>query len=130
MLSSKGQYQSIKSEIMGPEMLIPISLFLMIFGIFYLFLSTRNRERLALIEKGVDASVFMKGKNQGTPMWKVFILNFAFLLIGTGLGIFTALIIATYTSLDDDAVYPSVIIIMAGIGLLAGFNKSKDLDKQ
>ena len=113
---------------MGPGMLIPISFFLMLFGIFYLFLSTRNRERLALIEKGVDASVFMKGRNPGTSIWKVFILNFAYLLIGTGLGIFIALMITTYTSLDDGAVYPSIIIIMAGVGLLAGFNKSKDLD--
>jgi len=115
---------------MGPGMLIPISFFLMLFGIFYLFLSTRNRERIALIEKGVDASVFMKGRNPGTSMWKVFILNFAYLLIGTGLGIFIALIITTYTSLDNGAVYPSIIIMMAGIGLLVGFSKSKDLDKQ
>ena len=83
-----------------------------------------------MIEKGVDASVFMKGRNPGTSMWKVFILNFAYLLIGTGLGIFIALIITTYTSLDNGAVYPSIIIMMAGIGLLVGFSKSKDLDKQ
>ena len=29
------------------------------FGIFYLYFSTRNKERLALIEKGVDAKIFM-----------------------------------------------------------------------
>lgn len=114
---------------MGPGMLIPISLFAMIFGIFYLLLSTRNRERLALIEKGVDASIFMKGRRESTPMWKVFILNLAYLLIGSGLGIFIALLITTYTDLNNGAVYPSIIIIMAGIGLLVGFNKSKDLDK-
>ena len=39
---------------MNAEILIPISLFLAIFGIIYLYLSTRNKERLALIEKGVD----------------------------------------------------------------------------
>lgn len=115
---------------MGPGMLIPISFFLMLFGIFYLFLSTRNRERIALIEKGVDASVFMKGRNPGTSMWKVFVVNFAYLLIGTGLGIFIALIITTYTALNDGAVYPSIIIMMAGVGLLVGFSKSKDLEKQ
>lgn len=115
---------------MGPGMLIPISFFLMLFGIFYLFLSTRNRERIALIEKGVDASVFMKGRNPSTSMWKVFVVNFAYLLIGTGLGIFIALIITTYTALNDGAVYPSIIIMMAGVGLLVGFSKSKDLDKQ
>ena len=111
-------------------MLIPVSFFLMIFGVFYLMYSTRNRERLALIEKGVDASIFMKGRRDSTPMWKVFILNFALLLIGSGVGIFIALLITTYTDLNDDAVYPSIIITMAGIGLLVGYSKSKDLDKK
>ena len=108
---------------------MPISFFGMIFGIFYLMYSTRNRDRLALIEKGVDASIFMKGRRESTPMWKVFILNLAYLLIGSGLGIFIALLITTYTDLNNGAVYPSIIIFMAGIGLLIGFNKSKDLDK-
>jgi hypothetical protein len=115
---------------MGPEILVPLSLFLMIFGIFYLIYSTRNRERLALIEKGVDASIFLKGTTKGVPAWKVLIVNLAFLLIGSGVGIFLGLLITTYTSLDDDAVYPSIILIMAGVGLLAGFRTAKDLDKE
>ncbi|WP_310294252.1 DUF6249 domain-containing protein [Flavobacterium aquidurense] len=114
---------------MGPQVLIPVSLFLMIFGIVYLFFSTRNRERMALIEKGVDASIFLKGAGKGSA-WKVFVVNLAFLLIGSGIGIFLALLITTYTSLDDDAVYPSIIFIMAGAGLLAGFRTAKDLDKE
>lgn len=115
---------------MGPQILIPISLFMMIFGIAYLIYSTRNRERLALIEKGVDASIFLEGKGKGVPAWKVFIVNLAFLLIGSGVGIFIALLVTTYTSLQDGAVYPSIIFIMAGIGLLAGFRAAKDLDKE
>jgi hypothetical protein len=117
---------------MGPQILIPISLFMMIFGIVYLIFSTRNRERLALIEKGVDASIFLEGKEKGkgVPAWKVFIVNLAFLLIGSGVGIFIALLVTTYTSLHDGAVYPSIIFIMAGIGLLAGFRAAKDLDKE
>ncbi|MCV9932226.1 hypothetical protein OIU80_08020 [Flavobacterium sp. LS1R47] len=113
---------------MGPQILIPISLFFMIFGIAYLILSTRNRERLALIEKGIDASIFMNGKNNNTPIWKILVLNLAFLLIGSGIGIFIALLITTYTSLQDGVVYPATIFTMSGIGLLIGFNKSKDLN--
>ena len=44
------------------ELLIPISFFLVVFGIIYLYFSTRNKERLALIEKGADASIFNLGK--------------------------------------------------------------------
>ncbi|MBE8724976.1 DUF6249 domain-containing protein [Flavobacterium hungaricum] len=115
---------------MDEKILIPISFFLMIFGIVYLIYSTRNRERLALIEKGVDASIFMQGKGKGVPAWKIFVVNLAFLLIGSGVGIFIALLITTYTSLNDGAVYPSIIFIMAGIGLLTGFKTAKDLDKE
>jgi len=115
---------------MDDKILIPISFFLMIFGIVYLIYSTRNRERLALIEKGVDASIFMQGKGNGAPAWKIFVVNLAFLLIGSGLGIFLALVVTTYTSLNDGAVYPSLIFIMAGIGLLTGFKTAKDLDKE
>lgn len=102
----------------------------MIFGIVYLVYSTRNRERLALIEKGINASIFLEGNSKGVPMWKVFILNLAFLLIGSGIGIFIALLITTYTALNQGAVYPAIIFTMAGIGLLAGFNKAKELDKE
>jgi hypothetical protein len=115
---------------MGPELLIPISLFAMIFGIVYLIYSTRNRERLALIEKGVDASIFLKGRAKSGSAWKIFVVNLAFLLIGSGIGIFIALLVTTYTSLNDGAVYPSIIFVMAGIGLLVGFKTAKDLDKE
>ncbi|TDW50084.1 hypothetical protein EV144_102518 [Flavobacterium sp. 270] len=115
---------------MSVEILIPISLFLMIFGIVYLIYSTRNRERLALIEKGVDASIFLKGRDNAVPAWKIFVLNFAFLLIGIGLGFFIALFLSTYTSMNSDVIYPATIITMSGVGLLAGFHKAKDLDKQ
>jgi hypothetical protein len=110
--------------------LVPLSFFLMIFGIVYLVYSTRNRERLALIEKGVDASIFFLGKEKSVALWKIIVVNLAFLLIGCGIGIFLALLITTYTSLKDDAVYPSIIFIMAGVGLLAGFRTAKDLDKE
>ena len=118
-----------KQTIMNEEILIPISLFLTVFGIFYLYLSTRNKERLALIEKGVDASIFMGGVNQSSPSRKVFILNFALLLMGIGIGVFIALLLSTYTTLDEDAIYPATIFTMAGVGLFIGYNMTKDLEK-
>jgi len=111
------------------EILIPISLFLVIFGIFYLYLSTRNKERLALIEKGIDASVFVTGRQNSVAVWKILILNVSLLLMGIGLGVFIALLLTTYSSLRGDAVYPATIFFMAGLGLLAGFTMTRNLDK-
>ena len=114
---------------MNADLSIPISLFLAIFGIIYLYLSTRNKERLALIEKGVNASIFMNRREGGVAFYKVILLNLALLLIGIGVGVFTALLLATYTSLDKDALYPATIFTMAGITLLVGFYWTKNLDK-
>lgn len=110
------------------EILIPISFFLAVFGIVYLYLSTRNKERLALIEKGADASIFMRDRSNASPIWKILILNLALLLMGIGLGVFIASLLDNYTTLD--AVYPAVIFFMAGVGLFIGFNMTKNLDKE
>ena len=102
-----------------------------IFGVFYLYFSTRNKERMALIEKGADASIFMKGQpKNAAPFWKVVILNLSVLLMGIGVGVFLALVLDTYTGLDSDAIYPAMIFLMAGVGLFAGFNLTKKLDKE
>ncbi|WP_456442009.1 DUF6249 domain-containing protein [Psychroserpens sp.] len=101
-----------------------------VFGVFYLYFSTRNKERLALIEKGVDASIFMKGRQQTAPIWKVLILNFALLLMGIGVGVFIASLLDSLTTLNEDAVYPATIFFMAGLGLFFGFNMTKNLDKE
>jgi flagellar biosynthesis protein FliQ len=110
---------------MAEAIIIPVSLFLTIFGIIYLHLSTRNKERLALIEKGADASIFRKGSNS---FQKIILLNLSLLLMGIGIGVFIALILATYTSLNDAALYPASIFTMAGIALFVGFKMTKTED--
>ena len=113
------------------EALIVFIIFGSIFAVAYLYFSTRNKERLALIEKGADASIFVKGKREHTaPIWKVLILNLALVAMGVGLGIFIASLLDNYTTLDEDAVYPAVIFFMAGVGLFIGFNLTKNLDKE
>ncbi|MGG8497633.1 DUF6249 domain-containing protein [Tenacibaculum sp. TC6] len=106
-------------------------LFAVIFGIFYLFYSTRNKERLALIEKGVDAKIFMQGeKRKSTLTGRVIILNLSLLLMGIGLGVFIALLLTTYTRLEEEAIYPAMIFITGGLGLFAGFHLTKKLEDE
>ncbi|WP_298758259.1 DUF6249 domain-containing protein [uncultured Psychroserpens sp.] len=110
--------------------LIPISFFIALFGIAYLYLSTRNKERLALIEKGADATIFMKGKRHTAPIWKVLILNLALLLMGIGIGIFIASILHYNLGVEEEVAFPGTIFLMAGVGLFAGFTMTKNLDKE
>ena len=110
--------------------LIPITFFAAIFGMYYLYISSRNKERLALIEKGADASIFISGKKHTAPIWKVLILNLALVSMGVGLGIFLASLLDNYTTIEGDAMYPAIIFFMAGVGLFIGFNMTKNLDKE
>lgn len=102
-----------------------------IFGVFYLFFSTRNKERLALIEKGIEAKIFSRGnKENPAPFWKVFILNLAVLLMGVGVGIFIASILYYNFGIEEEVAYPGTIFLMAGIALFVGFTLTKKLDKE
>lgn len=115
---------------MGSEFIIMPLMIAAVFGIFYLYYSTRNKERLALIEKGADASIFVRGKVHAAPIWKVLILNLALLLMGIGLGTFIASILQNLTTLDEGPLYTGTIFLMAGIGLFLGFHMTKNLDKE
>jgi len=114
---------------MGAEIFIPLSFFAVVFGLFYLYISSRNRERLALIEKGADASIFARGEGR-SPIWKVLILNFALLLMSIGVGIFIASILHYSMGVDEEVAYPATIFLMAGLGLFLGFKMTSNLDKE
>jgi polyferredoxin len=116
---------------MHSELIIVQVMFAAIFGVFYLYLSTRNKERLALIEKGADASIFMRGRSQkAAPIWKVLILNLALLLMGIGLGTLIAMILEnTLVNVDEEPIYVGTIFLTAGLGLFVGFNLTKKLDQ-
>ncbi len=98
------------------------------FGIFYLFISARNKERLALIEKGADASIFYNKNKRATPMWKVIVVDIALLLMGIGLEIFIAGILHLVIGVDEDIACPGTNFLMAGAGLFSGFYLTKKLN--
>ena len=112
---------------MGGEIIIFLCIFGSIFGIAYLHYSTRNKERLALIEKGMDAGIF-KQSRETPPIWKILVLNIALLLMGIGTGILIALMLQETVGYND-ALYPGIIFLMAGTGLLTGFFLTRKLVK-
>ena len=113
---------------MGSEIVIIPIVFGVFFGIFYLFISARNKERLALIEKGADASIFYGKNHRVTPIWKVIIINLALLLVGIGIGIFLSEAFVM-GGMDEDIARPGAIFLMAGLGLFSGFYLTKKLNK-
>ncbi len=97
-----------------------ISLIAAIFGILYIFYSTRHKERLALIEKGADASLFNTGK-EGSRVnfsWNKFTLKLGMLAMGIAVGILVGAILSNAGVLDEDANYPAMIFFFGGLSLV------------
>ncbi|WP_420321929.1 DUF6249 domain-containing protein [Flagellimonas sp.] len=112
---------------MGSEVIILPIIFGAVFAIAYLHYSTRNKERLALIEKGADSSIFVKGRDRIVPIWKIIILNLALLLMGIGAGIVIGGMLWKSLHLDGDIAMPGSIFLLAGTGLLIGFFITKKM---
>ncbi len=113
------------------EVLIPLSFFAAMFGVFYLHYTSRNKERMALIEKGADANIFYAKKNNDKmPLWKILTLNIALLAMGVGVGLFIASALDTYTQLGNESVYAALIFLSGGAGLFLAYSiHRRDNDK-
>lgn len=109
-------------------LIVFLALFGTIFGIAYVFLTTRNRERLALIEKGVEASLFnTKGRKFSIAK---FILNLALLFIGIGAGIFFGNYLADSLDMKEEVTISSMLFIFGGLGLVVGFFVTRNLESK
>ena len=99
------------------EVIIPIVLFLVVFGIIYVAIAARNRERLSLIEKGADASIFYGEKSKGTGKW---ILTWGIFAVGIALGILVGAMIET-SGVKEEVAFTSSIFFFGGAALVGAY---------
>jgi Na+/H+-dicarboxylate symporter len=107
---------------MEPGILVPIAFFAMVFGIVYIVV--RKRERMLLIQRGADASVFESKKNETAN------LKWGLLFLGIGLGILLGRVFATYTCLGEEASYFSLICLFGGLSLVIYHFIARKMEKQ
>ena len=108
-----------------------ICLFIVVFGIFYLYYNTRNKERLALIEKDKDVSVFFsKRPSKSNMVWKIVIPNLGLIAIGVGTGILFGSFLNHVAGMEEEIAISASIFLMSGIGLLVGFFMTKQMDSK
>jgi len=107
------------------EEIVPVLVTAIIFGFVYnvIFILVRKKERMAMLEKGVDTSFFIT-----KPQTSQQALKFGLLFIGVAIGILLGSILSATTVLPEEASYFSMIFLFGGIGLVINyFIEKKDL---
>ncbi len=101
---------------------VPLAFFLALFAILYVYWTTRTKERLALIEKGVDASVFKTECNKyALVKWGIF-------LIFVALGVITAYMLSQL--INEVTAYFTMILFFGGVGLIVAYFVTGKLQNQ
>ncbi len=99
------------------------------FGVFYLYFSTRNKERLSLIEKGADASLFYSAKKKKTYPWLT--LKFGMLFVGIAVGTAIGILLNSNFSLYPEELFLfSMIFLFGGLSLIWNFMLERKLSKK
>ena len=114
---------------MGPfavAILIPLGAFAMIFGIVYMSVTARNRERMALIERGADPTLFETKKKPSISG----VMKVGLFLVGIGLGIVVAYLLSAGGGMEDGAAYPAMIFIFGGLALITSYLWQRKQDKE
>jgi len=113
---------------MGPfvaGILVPLGFFAMIFGIVYLGVTSRNRERMALIERGADPTLFESKKKASTGG----VMKVGLFLFGIGIGVIVAYFLAS-GGMDEGAAYPSMIFVFGGLALIVSYLWQRKREKE
>lgn len=111
---------------MNENFLIVLIIFASIFGIVFVIASARNRERMAMIEKGVSPKDFMTDRRPNSYG----ILKWALLLVGIGFGLFIGSLLEAYTSISEESAYFACALFFGGAGLFAAFLIAKKAEEK
>jgi hypothetical protein len=107
------------------ELIIPLAFFASVFGIIYVYFQARNKERLALIEKGADASIFFS--QEGKKGNKHVLLKIGLFLIGIAVGVVAGYLLSM-TGMNEQAGYISMIFLFGGLGLIVYYPINKRME--
>lgn len=109
---------------MTANVIIFLIIFGTIFGIVYVAIAARTRIRLALIDKGADASIFNTKPQGGGNILSIILVNLALLLFSIGIAIFIGAFMSQTIGVVEEVAYPGAIFTLAGFGLFVGYRIS------
>ncbi len=98
------------------DFLVSVAAFATVFGIAYLIIVTRNRERMSMLEKGVNPSFFKPNENSGSNT-----LKFGMLSVGIALGVIMGNVLHHQDILDRFPAYFSMTFLFGGLSLIVNY---------
>jgi hypothetical protein len=108
------------------EVLIPLIIFGAIFGIVYVIVSARHKEKMAMIERGADPELF-RSKQLKFSQYNLF--KYGMFLIGIAIGLIVGGLMAEVHFVDEVAGYFSSILFFGGVALVIAYLLRNKLDK-
>jgi len=99
------------------EAIIIIGAFVAVFGICYVYITARHRERMSILEKGIETSPFNSIKLSNAQT-----LKYGMLAIGIAVGI---LIGELLNKGDDMRIFSGMILLFGGLGLTLNYYITK-----
>ena len=108
--------QNIHMQEITRDFLVSIAAFATVFGIIYVIAITRYRERISMIEKGIDPSVFNRSKGIDTRTLKA-----GMVCMGIATGLLMGNLLYKNDLLDRAVAYFSMIFLFGGISLILNF---------
>jgi len=108
--------------VMNGDIIVPITFIASIFGIIYLYLKSRHRERTTMIQKGMSAnSLHNRTKTLATT------LKIGMLSIGIGIGILIGYLINYIFTIHDGHIFYFVFtFLFGGLALILNYKIEKN----
>jgi len=108
------------------DVLIPLIIFGAIFGIVYVIVSARHKEKMAMIERGADPELF-RSKPLKFSQYNLF--KYGLFLIGIAVGLIIGGMMAEAHLMDEVTGYFSSILFFGGLALVIAYLLRNKLEK-
>jgi len=106
------------------NVLLVLTAVILIVSLAYLIITTRHKEKMALLEKGLDPKEYLFDRFLPNT------LKAGMLLMGVGLGFLAAFIFDEFivTNNENPAIYPAMVLVFGGISQIIFYkiNKKKN----
>jgi hypothetical protein len=98
------------------DVIVSIGSFAAIFGILYVYLMTRHRERMTILEKGVPTSPFNSIRHS-----KFLTLKYGMLLVGVAVGILMGHVATYQWGVSKSTAFLAMIFLFGGLSLVLNY---------